>query len=119
MLTRAGWLLLAAAAAAAVTGRAFGVIELYVVAATLVLLVVVAVVYVRLARLRLRLSRAISPTRVHACGITRVEVAATNLARSRTPVLRFEPARRAAGRCWRWLVCPRPTGPSVCSATCR
>jgi uncharacterized protein (DUF58 family) len=89
VLTRAGWLVLAAAAALVAIGRFFGIIELYVAAATLVLLAVVSVVYVRIARLRLRLSRAISPTRVHAGGITRVEVAATNLARPRTPVLRL------------------------------
>lgn len=89
MLTRAGWGLLAAAAATIVLGRAFAIIELFVAAATLVLLAAAAVVYVRAVRVRLRMSRSISPTRVYAGGLTRVEVAATNVARGRTPVLRL------------------------------
>ena len=89
MVTRSGWLVLAAAAALAVTARLFAIVELFVAAAALVLLVVVSLAYVRVIRLRLRLTRAITPTRVHAGGVTRVEVAATNLARRPTPVLKL------------------------------
>ncbi len=89
MLTRGGWAVLAGVAVAALIGRAFAIIELFVAAAALAVLVVAALAYVRLARVRLRLARAINPTRVHAGGLTRVEVAATNVGSRRTPVLRL------------------------------
>src|SRR5215207_1623220 len=89
MLTRSGWSLLLVAAGLAVAGRAFGIIELFVGAAALATLAVAAVVYVRAVRVRLRMGRSISPTRVHSGGLTRVEVTATNVGRARTPVLRL------------------------------
>jgi uncharacterized protein (DUF58 family) len=87
--TRYGWLALAAAAVMVLVGRAFGMIELYVVAAALGLLVVLALVYVRTARLQLRINRTVTPTRVHAGDAARVELGAANRGRRRTPVLRL------------------------------
>lgn len=87
MLTRQGWLLLLAAAGLVLAGRVFSVIEFFVAGAAAGLLPLVALAYVRLVRLRLRVSRTITPTRVHAGDTTRVELAAANHGRRRTPVL--------------------------------
>lgn len=89
MLTRYGWMLLVAAVALVVAGRLFGIVELYVLGAMAGLLPFVALAYVRTARLQLRVTRVVTPARVHAGDTTRVEVAALNRARRRTPVLQL------------------------------
>ena len=89
MLTRQGWIVILLAIGVLIAARAFGIIELYVVGAVLVVLPVAALVYVRAARVRLRVSRSLSPTRVHAGDATRVELGATNLGTRRTPVLQL------------------------------
>ena len=89
MPTRAGWWVLLAAVGLALTGRALGAIELYVLAAGAGLLVVGAVLFVRLRRLRLEVAREIHPLRIQAGHAARVEVRATNLGRARTPLLRL------------------------------
>jgi len=89
MLTRNGWLLLAGAGVAAFAGRAFGLVELYVLAAGAAMLVAGAFIYVRWSRLRLRVRRAVTPTRVHAGDTTRVELAASNVGPMRTPLLKL------------------------------
>ncbi|HEX9257899.1 MAG TPA: DUF58 domain-containing protein [Acidimicrobiales bacterium] len=89
MLTRNGWLLLLGGAVVAVAGRAFALMELYVLAAGAVLLVALALAYVRWSRLRLRVRRAVTPTRVHAGDTTRVELAASNLGPVRTPLVKL------------------------------
>jgi uncharacterized protein (DUF58 family) len=89
VLTRQGWVVLVVAAGVLVAARAFGIIELYVAGAVLAILPPAALLYVRAARVRLRVSRSLSPTRVHAGDATRVELGATNLGTRRTPVLRL------------------------------
>lgn len=89
MLTRYGWLALVAGGVMLVAGRFFGILELYVMAVALALLAVVALVYVRTARVQLRVSRTVTPSRVHAGDTARVELAATNRGRHRTPVLKL------------------------------
>ena len=87
MLTRTGWLTMLAALAAGVAGRLFGVIELFVIAAVLGALVLVALAWVRFSAVRLRISRTVTPARVHAGENTRIEVSARNTGSTRTPVL--------------------------------
>jgi uncharacterized protein (DUF58 family) len=89
VLTRQGWIVILIAVGVLIAARAFGIIELYVVGAVLVILPLAALVYVRAARVRLRVSRSLSPTRVHAGDATRVELGATNLGTRRTPVLQL------------------------------
>jgi uncharacterized protein (DUF58 family) len=87
VLTRQGWAILIVAVGVLIAARAFGIIELYVAGAVLVILPLACLLYVRAARVRLRVSRSLSPTRVHAGDATRVELGATNLGGRRTPVL--------------------------------
>jgi uncharacterized protein (DUF58 family) len=89
VLTRQGWVAIALAVVIILAARAFGIIELYVAGAVLALLPLAALVYVRAVRVRLRVARTLSPSRVHAGDTTRVEVGATNLGTHRTPVLRL------------------------------
>jgi uncharacterized protein (DUF58 family) len=89
MITRAGWLLLIAGGGLLFAGRAIGTIELFVAGATVLALVAASWTYVRLAQVRLRVARTLTPTRVHAGDNARVEVSAANSGGSRTPVLRL------------------------------
>ncbi len=87
MLTRPGWLTLLAAVIAAIAGRVFAVLELFIVAAVLAALVAACLTWVRLTAVRLRVSRVVSPAKVHMGEATKVEVTATNTGTTRTPVL--------------------------------
>ena len=89
MLTRQGIATLVVAVGIIALGRLFGVQELYLVGSAVVALVVAALFYVRLASLRLRISRAVSPSRVHAGDSTRVEVSASNLNTRRSPLIKL------------------------------
>lgn len=88
-VTRAGWLTLVGGLALLAAGRLLGLVELYVLGVGVLALVVAAVVAVLTRRLRLEVSRVVSPARVHAGSSARVEVTATNRGRRRTPVLRL------------------------------
>ena len=87
MLTRAGWLTLLSAGIAALAGRLFGVLELFIVAAVLAMLVAACLAWVRLTAVRLRVSRVVSPAKVHMGEATKVEVTAINTGTTHTPVL--------------------------------
>lgn len=89
LLTRAGWLALAGAAGAFVVGRVFGLVELYLVAASILALVTIAVTRVALTRLRLDVTRTVTPRRIVAGQTARVELAVSNTADRPTPVLRL------------------------------
>jgi uncharacterized protein (DUF58 family) len=89
VLTRQGWVVLFVATGVLLAARAFGIIELYIAGAVLAILPPTALLYVRAVRVRLRVARSLSPTRVHAGDPTRVELGATNLGGRRTPVLRL------------------------------
>ena len=86
MLTRQGWLCLWAGVAMIAVARLLGLGELYVFGAVALGLVVVALLYVRLVRLDLRVDRAVHPSRVHVGQTSRVEVRVRNLRRTDTPV---------------------------------
>lgn len=89
MLTRAGWTLLAVAAAVIVAGRVFGVTELYAAGAIGLVLPLVAWIAVRSVSLRLRVRRTLRPARVHAGDTTRIELAVANAGARRTPTLQL------------------------------
>ena len=75
--------------ATVMAGRVIGAIELYVIGSVLVALSLLALLYVRLAKLRIEILREVHPVRVHAGQTTRVELRATNRGRGRTPLLRL------------------------------
>jgi uncharacterized protein (DUF58 family) len=87
VLTRKGWLSLAAALGFFVAGRFVGRPELYVVGATIGLLVGVAALYVRLTPLSIDVARELHPPRVHAGSPSRIDLRVRNLGRHRSPVL--------------------------------
>ncbi len=87
MLTRQGWLTAAAAVALLAGGRLFGVFELVILGVAVAGVLAAAAVWVRLIRLRLGVARRLEPLRVHAGNPARVELAVTNDAGRRTPVL--------------------------------
>ncbi|MFM7537634.1 MAG: DUF58 domain-containing protein [Acidimicrobiales bacterium] len=98
MPTRQGWSLLIAAAPALVAARLFGVFELYLLSSAVAVLVVLAVLHVRLARVAIDVERGVHPLRVHAGESTRIELAVGNPGRRRTPPLRIiDPIGRTAG----------------------
>lgn len=87
MPTRAGWLVLAGAGLAAVSGRLFGIVELFVLAAAMVAMAVVAVLLVRFRPVKVRVARRVTPRRVHAGETARVELHVANRTRLPMPVL--------------------------------
>jgi uncharacterized protein (DUF58 family) len=87
MLTRTGWLTAILAIIAGIAGRLFAIVELFVIAAVLGSLVLVTLAWVRMTAVRLRVSRVVTPARVHAGESTRIEVSAKNTGAGRTPVL--------------------------------
>lgn len=89
MLTREGRTVLVVALLAAGAGRLLSVVELFVVAATLVALLLVATVAVRLRRLRLEVDRQVRPTVIQTGTEARVDLRVANRADRRTPVLRL------------------------------
>jgi uncharacterized protein (DUF58 family) len=92
VLTREGWLVAVGAAALIVVGRFLGAFELYLLGAGIAALVIVALLAVVLTRLRVGVSRALVPPRVHAGSPARVELRMANHASHRTPVLRLRDA---------------------------
>lgn len=89
MLTRSGWLVLGGAVVALVAGRLFGLVELYLMAVGLAVLLAGALGRVLLTRLELQVGRHLSPRRVHAGQPARVELTVANHGRRTTPVLRL------------------------------
>lgn len=87
MLTRKGWLSLAAALAFFVAGRVVGRPELYVLGSTIVLLVAGAALYVKLTPLSIDVARELHPPRVHAGSASRIDLRVRNTGRLRSPVL--------------------------------
>jgi uncharacterized protein (DUF58 family) len=87
VLTRTGWLTAVLAIVAGVAGRLFAIVELFVIAAVLGSLVLITLAWVRMTAVRLRVSRVVTPARVHAGESTRIEVSAKNTGAGRTPVL--------------------------------
>ncbi|WCO65242.1 DUF58 domain-containing protein [Iamia majanohamensis] len=110
--TRAGRLLLAASAGAALAARLLGLVELDVLAAAGVLVVGLALLRVQLLRPRLEVRRSVRPSRVHVGSRAAVEVEVTSAGRRATPVLTLrDPVGGRAGA--RLSVAPLAPGHSV------
>lgn len=88
LVTRQGQYVTAASALAIVSARLFGSIELFVLGVIGLILVLGAIVWVRMRRLRLDVSRTFTPPRVHAGGASEVSLTVTNRSRNVTPVVR-------------------------------
>lgn len=106
MLTRRGWTLVAASLAFAAAGRVFGIVELYVLAATAVALAAAALAYVRLRPVQVETARVLHPPRTHAGTSSRVELEVVNLASRPSPVLTVQDPFDGGRRWARFLVAP-------------
>lgn len=87
MPTRRGWQVTGASVVVIVLGRVLGLVGLYVVGTTGLVLVAAAWVWVAAHRVRIEASRQLQPARVHVGGTAQVEVSVTNRAARRSPVL--------------------------------
>ncbi len=87
MLTRSGWLTLSGGVLVLVAARLFGLPELFIVGAALVLLPALGVIWVRRPLPSLAAERRVSPSRVHLGQPSRVELQITNGGQRPTPVL--------------------------------
>ncbi|HWH33908.1 MAG TPA: DUF58 domain-containing protein [Acidimicrobiales bacterium] len=92
MLTRHGVAATIVSVALVLAGRLFAVFELFVVGAGGAALVVAAVAFTGLTRLRLDVARALQPARVHAGQVATVSLSVANRSRRRTPVLELRDA---------------------------
>lgn len=89
MLTRAGWGALAAAVTAAVLGRVFGILELYLLAGGIAVAVVWALLTVLRPMPRLAVHRRVSPGSAMVGETARVDLVIANGGTRRSPVLRL------------------------------
>lgn len=106
--TRTGVLVALGSVALVVTGRLFGLTELYAIGAALGLLALVCGLWVALRRLDLVVTRAVRPSRVHVGGPCTVEIQTRNRSARPTPVLRLlDPVTGTAGA--DLLLAPVPT----------
>ena len=98
MLTRSGWGALALSVVAFVTGRVFGILELYVLAVGLLAAVVLAVGANLRRPPRLAVRRVLEPSVVRAGEAARVDVQVANTGSRRTPLLQlWEPVGETGG----------------------
>ncbi|HUR77215.1 MAG TPA: DUF58 domain-containing protein [Acidimicrobiales bacterium] len=115
MITRRGLAVIAASVALAVVGRTVGLRELYGIAGLGVGLVVAAFVVTRTSN-RVRVTRTISPSRVHVDQAWRVELTATNEGRRRSSLLAVSTTFSAGQRYARFALAPLDPGASVTAA---
>lgn len=98
MITRHGWTAIVAAAASFVTGRVFGLIELYVVGVGIVIAVLVAVISVQRRLPPLNVKRIVSPAMVSVGEPARVDIQLANYGRQASPYLQlWEPVGNNGG----------------------
>lgn len=88
MPTARGWLCFIAGLAAIVIGFILGLVEMYIVGATLVALSAITAGLAFLRPLRLGVGRVVTPPRLHVGSVTRVELAVRN-GPNRAPVMRM------------------------------
>lgn len=89
MPTRQGWLVLIGGVATVIVGRLFGVRELFALGIGMVVIALAAWAIVRFRPVRLRVARRVNPSRVYAGEPARVEIAALNRAKIRTPIMQL------------------------------
>lgn len=89
MITRYGFALIICGLVSAALGRIFGAIELYVIAAGLVVLPLLSSLVVLLSRPRLRMTRIITPSRIFVNESARVDLVVHNVGWRTSPVVRL------------------------------
>lgn len=89
MVTRQGWTVAVGSLACMIAARLLGSLELFLLGVIGVAVVVFAVAFVWIRRLRVEVSRDIVPSRVHAGGTSRVDLTVVNRGSRNTPVLRL------------------------------
>jgi uncharacterized protein (DUF58 family) len=87
VITTQGWMVAAVGGVLVVAGRLLGIFELIVLGIGVVGVVVAGLVFVAQARLRLGVSRALHPHRVHAGSPARVDLRVVNEGDRRTPLV--------------------------------
>ena len=92
MLTPSGLAVAIGSIALVVVGRVLGLYELFLCGAAGLGVTIAAVAWVWLRRLRIRVTRRLTPAKVPAGASSRVDLAVTNQATRRTPVLRIRDA---------------------------
>jgi uncharacterized protein (DUF58 family) len=89
MVTRQGWLVFVGSFVCMIAARLLGSLELFLLGAIGLAVVVFAIAFVWVRRLRVEVVREIVPARVHAGGSSRVDLSVANRGTRRTPVLRL------------------------------
>ena len=89
MVTRQGWIAAIGSFACVIAARLLGSFELFLLGVIGIAVVVFAVTFVWIRRLRVEVVRDIVPLRVHAGGSSRVDLTVVNRGTRRTPVLRL------------------------------
>jgi uncharacterized protein (DUF58 family) len=98
VITRQGRLVVLGSVVSIVAARLLGSIELFVLGVIGIGLVLTAVLVVRMRRLQLEVSRAVTPPRVHAGASSQVTLSVVNRGTRRTPVVRvFDPVTGTRG----------------------
>lgn len=89
MISRYGFALMVCGLVSAALGRVFGAIELYVIAAGLIVLPLLCWLIVLISRPRLRMTRLISPSRIFVNESARVDLVVQNVGWHTSPVVRL------------------------------
>jgi uncharacterized protein (DUF58 family) len=98
MLTRNGWASVLLATSAVVMGRLFGVLELIIIGAGIIVLVVSTAVWVHLRPISLTVTRRVVPESLHVGDMGRVELCITNTSwRATSPLSLWEPVAGMGG----------------------
>lgn len=116
MLTRQGGFVTAASIAMVVSGRLFGIFELFLLGAGGAALVVGAALSVGLTRLHLDVAREVRPPRVHSGRPATVELSIHNRGSRRTPLLQLRDAVNGFGRTASVVLAPLVPGQTVAAA---
>ena len=109
-MTSRGWAVLSAALVSLLAGKLLGLEDLFLVGAGLLVVLAVALVYVRVVTPQLAATRRVLPARVHAGSASRVELTVVNQAARRSPVLSVRDPFDQGARWARFLVAPLGPG---------
>ena len=117
MPTTRGWKLLALGVAAVVGGRAFGILEFYVIGAAAMLVVVTALAVRLVHPSRLSIARRLSSTMVAVAEQVEVRLEIANLAGLASPTVRIQERLNGAGDA-RFTLAPVPGGSAAAGSYC-
>jgi uncharacterized protein (DUF58 family) len=115
-VTGRGWAILAASLVSIGAGRILGLEDLFLVGVGLLVVLGIAMVFVRAVTPAVGATRRVLPARVHAGSSCRVELALVNRARRRSPVLTVRDPFDRGSRSARFLVAPLAPGESARAA---